>query len=130
MGQALEHRSRLAICFENAADDETLPLHQRAEFARKANWLRVIARLAAKEPAQCQEIAPELTALAKSLPTDARLSSFKVDLLCATMIVMTSGAASKHQPRSRARSRACDAYDPSIERVSERLLWSPLAFLD
>jgi len=81
MGQELEHRSRLAICFENAANDETLPLDQRVEFARKANWLRVVARLGAKEPERCHETSLELTALAASLPPDARLSSFKLDLL-------------------------------------------------
>ena len=98
MGQALEHRSRLAICFENAANDENLPLDQRVQFARKANWLRVVVRLAAKEPARCQETAPELTALAASLPTDAPLSSFKLDLLLRHYDGRGSGgAASKHR---------------------------------
>jgi len=81
MGQELEHQSRLAICFENAANDETLPLDQRVEFARKANWLRILARLASTEPVRCQKAAPELTALAAALPPDAQLSSFKLDLL-------------------------------------------------
>lgn len=81
MSQAVEHHSRLADCFDQAAGDETVPLNQRMEFARKANWLRILARLAATGSGRCKEPAPGLTALAASLSPDAQLSSFKLDLL-------------------------------------------------
>ena len=48
---------RLATSFEKAAGDETLPLCQRIEFVRKANWLRVVARLTA-HTASHQDSAP------------------------------------------------------------------------
>jgi len=48
------------------------------EFARKANWFRILARLAAQ--AGCQATAPVAKASAACSP-DARLSSFKLDLL-------------------------------------------------
>ena len=81
MSQAGEHHSHLAISFDKAANDEAVPLDRRVEFARRANWLRVLARLAAKEPGRYQQTAAALTALAASVPPDGQLSSFKLDLL-------------------------------------------------
>ena len=49
MSQAGEHHSHLAIRFDKAANDQAVPLDLRVGFARRANWLRVLARLAAKE---------------------------------------------------------------------------------
>ena len=81
MSRSAEDLSRLADCFDKAAGDETVPPNQRMEFARKANWLRVLARLAATGARRCEGLAPALTALAASLRPDAQLSSFKLDLL-------------------------------------------------
>ena len=81
MSQTGEHHSRLAISFDKAANDEAVPLDRRVGFARRANWLRVLARLAAKEPGQYQQTEAALTALAASVPSDGQLSSFKLDLL-------------------------------------------------
>jgi hypothetical protein len=66
MSQA-ERQSRLADSFDNAADDETVALNQRVEFVRKANWLRILVRLAAKGAGGCEGTAQELNALAASL---------------------------------------------------------------
>ena len=79
MSQA--NHTRLADCFDKAAGDETLPLNQRIEFIKKANWLRILARLAATGAGTCKEPPSELTALAESLSPDAQLSSFKLNLL-------------------------------------------------
>ena len=44
--------SRIAIAYERAAEDETLPPQTRAEFAEKAEWFRLLAQVgAAKEAA-------------------------------------------------------------------------------
>jgi hypothetical protein len=79
MSQA--NHTRLAECFDKAAGDETLPLNQRIEFTKKANWLRILARLATTGAGTCKEPPSELTALAVSLSPDAQLSSFKLNLL-------------------------------------------------
>ena len=73
--------TRLADCFDNAAGDETVPLNQRIEFTKKANWLRILARLAATGAGGFKEAPPELTLLAASLSVDGQLSSFKLNLL-------------------------------------------------
>ena len=74
---AAKRLSFLATSFDRAADDETVPLHQRVEFARRANWLRIDARLTkmGSEGPATGMIA------AASRPLDALLSSFKLDLL-------------------------------------------------
>ena len=81
MSQAGEHHSHLAIRFDKAANDEAVPLDLRVGFARRANWLRVLARLAAKESGRYEQTAAALTALAACAPPDGQLSSFKLDLL-------------------------------------------------
>ena len=81
MSQAGEYHSHLAMSFDKAANDEAVPLDRRMEFARRANWLRVLARLAAKEPGRYEQTAAALTALAASVPPDGQVSSFKLDLL-------------------------------------------------
>ena len=47
MVQTAEQYSNHARFYENLTEDDTAPLEQRAAFARKANWLRILARLAA-----------------------------------------------------------------------------------
>jgi len=81
MGQTAETHCRLAASFDNAAGDETAPPSQRMEFVRKANWLRIRARLAAKgcEPREGAE--QEMNAVLECLSADAPLSSFKLNLL-------------------------------------------------
>jgi hypothetical protein len=81
MSQAAEALARLADCFDRAAGDETVPLSQRLEFAKKANWLHILARLATTRWGRCEDLALGLTRLATSLPSDAQLSPFKLDLL-------------------------------------------------
>ena len=87
MSQAGEHHSHLAISFDKASNDEAVPLDRRVEFVRRANWLRVLARLAAKEPGRYEQTAAALTALAVSVPPDGQLSSFKLDLLFRASLV-------------------------------------------
>ena len=74
---AAERLSFLAMSFDRAAGDETVPLHQRVEFARRANWLRIDARLTQMGNGG---LATGMIAAA-SRPFDALLSSFKLDLL-------------------------------------------------
>jgi hypothetical protein len=74
---AVERLSFLAMSFDKAAGDETVPLHQRVEFARRANWLRIVARLT---QVGSEGLAAGMIAAA-SRPPDALLSSFKLDLL-------------------------------------------------
>jgi hypothetical protein len=45
---AAQH-SQIATAYEKAAADEMVPPQQRAGFARKANYFRLLARLAAKQ---------------------------------------------------------------------------------
>jgi hypothetical protein len=74
---AAERLSFLATSFDRAAGDETVPLHQRVEFARRANWLRIDARLTQMGS---EGLAAGMTA-AVSRPVGALLSSFKLALL-------------------------------------------------
>ena len=74
---AAKRLSFLATSFDRAAGDETVPLHQRVEFARRANWLRIDARLT-----QMGSEGPATGMIAAaSRPLDVVLSSFKLDLL-------------------------------------------------
>ena len=72
-----ERLSFLAMSFDSAAGDDTLPLHRRVEFARRANWLRIDARLTQTGN---EGLATGMIAAA-SRPLDALLSSFKLELL-------------------------------------------------
>ena len=74
---AAKRLSFLATSFDRAASDETVPLHQRAEFARRANWLRIDARLTQMG----SEVLATGMIAAASRPLDALLSSFKLNLL-------------------------------------------------
>jgi hypothetical protein len=74
---AAEPLSFLAMSFDRAAGDETVPLHQRVEFARRANWLRIDARLTQMGS---EGLATGMIAAA-SRPLDALSSSFKLALL-------------------------------------------------
>ena len=74
---AAERLSFLAMSFERAADDETVPLDQRAEFARRANCLRIDARLTEMGSAGLATGMIDAT----SRPVDVLLSSFKLALL-------------------------------------------------
>jgi hypothetical protein len=64
------------MSFERAADDEAVPLDQRAEFARRANCLRIDARLAEMGSAG---LATGMIAAPR--PVEVLLSSFKLALL-------------------------------------------------
>jgi hypothetical protein len=44
-----EQNSQIAVTYETAANDEGLPMQQRRAFAKKANWFRMVARVAAKK---------------------------------------------------------------------------------
>jgi hypothetical protein len=44
-----EQHSQIAVTYESAANDESLPMQQRRAFAKKANWFRMVARVAAKK---------------------------------------------------------------------------------
>jgi hypothetical protein len=46
-----EQHSQIATAYEKAAADEMVPLQHREAFARKANWFRLLARVAAKKKA-------------------------------------------------------------------------------
>jgi hypothetical protein len=43
-----EQHSSIAMAYERAAADEMVPPPQRAVFARKADWFRMLARIGAK----------------------------------------------------------------------------------
>jgi hypothetical protein len=43
-----EQHLEIAARYEEAAADMTLPPDKRIEFARKANWFRILARMGAK----------------------------------------------------------------------------------
>ena len=81
MRQTLEQHSLLAASLDKAAGDQTVPLDQRVEFARWANWFRILGRLAAKAPAGHPGRVLETNAPAARLPPSSHLSSFKRDLL-------------------------------------------------
>jgi hypothetical protein len=44
-----EQHSQIATAYEKASADEMVPRQQREAFARKANWFRMLARIAAKK---------------------------------------------------------------------------------
>jgi len=44
-----EQHSQIATAYEKAAADEMVPPPQREAFARKADWFRLLARVAAKK---------------------------------------------------------------------------------
>ena len=44
-----EQHSSIAMAYEKAAADEMVPPPQRAAFARKADWFRMLARIGAKQ---------------------------------------------------------------------------------
>ena len=74
-----EQHSRIAASYERAAADESLPTQQRAAFARKADWFRLLARIGAKKEeavAASRRNDPPLQATASSkLTTTASGSS-------------------------------------------------------
>ena len=92
---AVERLSFLAMSFDRAAGDETVPLHQRVEFARRANWLRIDARLTQMGSGGLARG----TIAAASRPFDALLSSFKLDLLLRHYSTQTSNVKSKRSAR-------------------------------
>ena len=49
-----EQHSEIASAYESAASDSSVPPEQRAVFARKAESFRLLAKLAAKQPAPAQ----------------------------------------------------------------------------
>jgi hypothetical protein len=51
MGLPSAQQSRIAAAYERAAEDETLPPQQRADFATKAEWSRMLAQIAAAKEA-------------------------------------------------------------------------------
>jgi hypothetical protein len=46
-----EQHSQIAMVYDKAAADEMVPPPQRAAFARKAEWFRMLARIEAKKAA-------------------------------------------------------------------------------
>lgn len=48
MALTAEQHVRLASAYDKAAGDCLVPLEQQTAFARKANWFRILARLAEK----------------------------------------------------------------------------------
>jgi hypothetical protein len=46
-----EQHSQIATAYEKAAADTMVPPSQRAAFARKADWFRMLARIGAKKAA-------------------------------------------------------------------------------
>jgi len=51
MALTAEQHSQIATAYEKAAADEMVPPPQRAAFARKADWFRMLARIGAKKEA-------------------------------------------------------------------------------
>ena len=92
---AAERLSFLAMSFDRAAGDETVPLHQRVAFARRANWLRIDARLT---QIGSEGLAAGMIAAA-SRPLDALLSSFKLALLLRHYGTQTSNVKSERAAR-------------------------------
>ena len=48
MALTAEQHAAIAISYDQAAADFSLPAERRAEFARKADWFRDLAKLEAK----------------------------------------------------------------------------------
>jgi hypothetical protein len=51
MALTAEQHSQIATVYDKAAGDEMVPAPQRAAFARKAEWFRMLARIGAKKEA-------------------------------------------------------------------------------
>lgn len=51
MALTAEQHSQIATVYEKAAADRMVPPQQRAAFARKAEWFRMLARIAEKNEA-------------------------------------------------------------------------------
>jgi hypothetical protein len=51
MALTAEQHSQIATGYDKAAADQMVPAPQRAAFARKAEWFRMLARLGAKKEA-------------------------------------------------------------------------------
>jgi hypothetical protein len=70
-----EQHSQIAAVYDKAAADEMVPPPQRAAFARKADWFRMLARIGAKkEAAASSEAGPE-----KKRPKKARPKAASTD---------------------------------------------------
>ena len=52
MSLKAEQHSQIATAYEKAAADPTIPAPQRAAFAWKSEWFRLLARIAAKNEAR------------------------------------------------------------------------------
>jgi hypothetical protein len=72
MALTAEEHAQLAAAYEKAAGDCLIPLEQQAAFARKANCVRILARLAEKNEQAARQVTmpPELLR-----PTRSRLGS-------------------------------------------------------
>jgi hypothetical protein len=72
MALTAEEHVQLAAAYEKAAGDCLIPLEQQAAFARKANCVRILARLAEKNEQAARQVTmpPELLR-----PTRSRLGS-------------------------------------------------------
>jgi hypothetical protein len=57
MALTAEQHAQLATAYEKAAADGLAPPQQRAAFARKANWFRILARLAEKNDHATPQVA-------------------------------------------------------------------------
>jgi hypothetical protein len=57
MALTAEQHAQLATAYEKAAADGLAPPRQRAAFARKANWFRILARLAEKNGRATPQVA-------------------------------------------------------------------------
>jgi len=58
-----EQHSQIATVYDKAAADDMVPPPQRAAFARKAEWFRMLARIQSKKAAATSK---------KERPTEAR----------------------------------------------------------
>jgi hypothetical protein len=76
MALTAEQHSQIAKVYDKAAADQMVPAPQRAAFARKAEWFRMLARIEAKKAATAaskkerpQEARPEaVRPLVETLP--------------------------------------------------------------
>lgn len=49
-----EQHAEIAVIYDSAANDETLPAPQRRAFAKKASWFRLVARVAKRQQASVE----------------------------------------------------------------------------
>ena len=55
-----EQHAQIAVTYDGAASDESLPASVRQAFANKANWFRMVAKVAAKkQEAEATESPPK-----------------------------------------------------------------------